>query len=255
MGRGTSYEIKSKKINNFSLGILKWYDNKPVNIATNFITSGEVEIIKRWDKKNKLYVEIERPEIITLYNKSMGGVDKIDQLISTYRTFIKSKKWTLRLIVHAFDMLIANCWIQYLKDAKYFNIQKNKILVLLYFRLQLANEIINFHKLTTPKRKSRLSNTSTDRSSRCSSNSEDVCTQLSPQTNKKIRTDRPIPPDAVKYDTIDHLPSVDNLKNPTKCKHPKCSQKHRTHIFCEKCKVHLCLASGRNCFADFHINK
>lgn len=78
MGRGTSYEIKSKKINNFSLGILKWYYNKPVNIASNFITSGEVEIIKRWDKKNKLYVEIERPEIITLYNKSMGGVDKID---------------------------------------------------------------------------------------------------------------------------------------------------------------------------------
>lgn len=91
MGRGTSYEIKSKKTNDFSLGILKWYDNKPVNIASNFITSGEVEIIKRWDKKNKLYVEIERPEIITLYNKSMGGVDKIDQLISTYRTFIKSK--------------------------------------------------------------------------------------------------------------------------------------------------------------------
>lgn len=36
MGRGTSYEIKSEKINNFSLGILKWYDNKPVNIASNY---------------------------------------------------------------------------------------------------------------------------------------------------------------------------------------------------------------------------
>ncbi|KAE9521970.1 hypothetical protein AGLY_017629, partial [Aphis glycines] len=235
MGRGTSYEIKSKNINNFSLGILKWYDNKPVNIASNFITSGEVEIIKRWDKKNKLYVEVERPEIITLYNKSMGGVDKIDQLISTYRTFIKSKKWTLRLIVHAFDLVVANCWIQYLKDAKYLNIQKNKILDLLHFRLQLANEIINCRKPITPKRKGRPSNTSTDRSSRCSSNSEDICTQLSPQTNKKIKTDSPIPPDAVRYDTIDHLPGIDSLKNPTKCKHPKCTRKHRTHIFCEKC--------------------
>ena len=82
-----------------------------MNIASNFIMSGEVEIIKRWDKKNKLYVEIERPEVINLYNKSMGGVDKIDQLISTYRTFIKSKKWTLRLIVHAFDLVVANFWI------------------------------------------------------------------------------------------------------------------------------------------------
>lgn len=183
----TSYEIKSKKINDFSLGVLKWYDNKPVNIASNFITSGEVGITKRWDKKNKLYVEIEKPEIITLCNKSMDGVDKIDQLISTYRTFIKSKKWTLRLIVHAFDLVVANCWIQYLKDAKYLNIQKNKILDLLHFQLQLANQIINCRKLTTPKRKGRPSNTSTDRSSRCSSNSEDIYSQLSPQTNKKIK--------------------------------------------------------------------
>lgn len=182
----------------------------------------------------------------------MGGVDKIDQLISTYRTFIKSKKWTLRLIVHAFDLVVANCWIQYLKNAKHLNIQKNKILDLLHFRLQLANEIINCRNLTTPKRKGRPSNTFTDRNSRCSSNSEDICTQLSPQTNKKIKTDSPIPSDAVRYDTIDHLPGVDNLKNPTKCKHPKCSRKHQTHIFCEKCKVHLCLASGRNCFSNFH---
>lgn len=224
-----------------------------MNTASNFITSGEVEMIKRWDKKNKIYVEIERPEIITLYNKSMGGVDKIDQLVSTYRTFIKSKKWTLRLIVHAFDLVVANCWIQYLKDAKHLNIQKNKILDLLHFRLKLANELINYRKLTSPKRKGRPSNASTDRSSR--SNSEDICTYFSPQTNKKLKTDSPIPPEAVRYDGIDHLPGVDNLKNLTKCKHPNCSRKHRTHIFCEKCKVHLCLSSGGNCFANFHIKK
>lgn len=86
----------------------------------------------------------------------MGGVDKIDQLISTYRTFIKSKKWTLRLIVHAFDLVVANGWIQYVKDAKYLNIQNNKTLDLLHFRLQLANEIINCRKLTTQKEKADL---------------------------------------------------------------------------------------------------
>jgi len=71
----------------------------------------------------------------------------------------------------------------------------------------------------------RPSNTSTDRTSISSSNSEDVCIQLSPQINKKIKTDYPIPPDAVRYDTIDYLPG-DNLKNPTKFRHPKCSRKH-----------------------------
>lgn len=55
----------------------------------------------------------------------MGGVDKIDQIISTYRTFIKSKKWTLRLITQAFDMVVANCWLQYLEDTKLLKVQKN----------------------------------------------------------------------------------------------------------------------------------
>jgi hypothetical protein len=49
IGRGTSYEIKSKKKQYlfFEQNILKWYDNKPVNMASNFITSGQVEIKKR----------------------------------------------------------------------------------------------------------------------------------------------------------------------------------------------------------------
>jgi len=58
--------------------------------------------------------------------------------------------------------------------------------------------------------------------------------------------DSPILPDVVRYDTVDHLPSIDNSKNSYEM---QASRKH----FCKKCKVHLCLALGRNCFADFHI--
>ncbi|KAL4120566.1 hypothetical protein QTP88_013236 [Uroleucon formosanum] len=47
--------------------------------------------VKRFDRKEKCSVIIECPEIINLYNKNMGGVDKHDQLVSYYRTFIKSK--------------------------------------------------------------------------------------------------------------------------------------------------------------------
>lgn len=59
-------------------------------------------------QKNKTYITVERPEVIKLYNESMGGVDKIDQLMAYYRIFIKSKKWTLPMIFHEIDMAISN---------------------------------------------------------------------------------------------------------------------------------------------------
>ncbi|KAE9522589.1 hypothetical protein AGLY_017011 [Aphis glycines] len=100
LGRGTTFEIRSDVKNLFSIGLVKWYDNKAVTL--------------------------ERPEIVKLYNSSMGGVDKSDQLISFYRTFIKSKKWTLRLITHAFDLVASNSWLQYKKEATELSVPKKK---------------------------------------------------------------------------------------------------------------------------------
>jgi len=48
-------------------------------MASNFIASGNVDYVERWDKKTNQYDTVEHPEVIRLYNKSMGGVDKIDQ--------------------------------------------------------------------------------------------------------------------------------------------------------------------------------
>jgi hypothetical protein len=65
-------------------------------------------------KKIKKYDTVEQPEVIKLYNKSMGGMDKIDQLIAYYRIFLKSKKWTLRMVFHAIDMAICNSWLGFI---------------------------------------------------------------------------------------------------------------------------------------------
>ncbi|KAF0748677.1 piggyBac transposable element-derived protein 3-like [Aphis craccivora] len=87
-------------------------------MAPNFITSGKPESVSSWDQKNKQYINIERLEIIKLYNKSMLGVDKHDQLVSYYRVYMKSRKWTLRMITHAFDMAVANSWLEYKQSRK-----------------------------------------------------------------------------------------------------------------------------------------
>lgn len=116
IGKGTTHEIRNDEN---TIALLKWYDSKSVHVASNsmasnFIASGNVDNVERWDKKIKKYDTVERPEVIKLYNKIMGGVDKIDQLIAYFGIFLKSKKWILRMIFHAIDMAICNSWLEYL---------------------------------------------------------------------------------------------------------------------------------------------
>lgn len=152
MGRGTEYEI-STNMENCNLCLVKWFKTRAVTLVSNFVGSGNSETIQRWDKKTKLHVDVERPEIVSLYNQSMGGVDKVDQLISYYRTFIRSKKWTMRMIVYAVDLIVSNCWIQYLKNAEHSKIPKKNIKDLLYFRMDIGENLIRVGKPLVPKRK------------------------------------------------------------------------------------------------------
>lgn len=80
--------------------VVKWFDNKITHLASNLVRIGEKDLVKRWCKKDKHFIEVERPEVVRKYNHAMGGVDLLDQLMSYYRTFIKSKKWTLRYSMH-----------------------------------------------------------------------------------------------------------------------------------------------------------
>ncbi|XP_060846578.1 piggyBac transposable element-derived protein 3-like [Rhopalosiphum padi] len=236
MGRGTAFEI-STNMENCNLCMVKWYDTRSVTLVSNYIGSGQLDTVRRWDKKLKMYVNIERPEIITAYNTSMGGVDKVDQLISYYRTFIRSKKWTLRMIVHAFDLIVVNCWIQYKKDADHYNVNKNKRKDLLHFRMALAENLIKVGQNVPIKRRGRPRADTGD-------NNE-------VSTIPKVRkVDSSQPTDDVRKDKFDHFPEFDTKGHTSRCKNPGC--KRKTHIFCIKCNIHLCLDGTSNCFYNFH---
>lgn len=73
----------------------------------------------------------------------MGGVDKIDHLITIYRTFIRSKKWTLRMFTHTIDLAITNSLLEYRKDAEALQVPKKGILDLLHFRHEVAEALMN----------------------------------------------------------------------------------------------------------------
>lgn len=119
-GRGSCNTVVSSD----GIVVTKWYDNKAVIIASNFIGKGIYDKCRRWDKSEKKYIEVDRPECIKMYNNNMGGVDKLDFLLSLYRSHVRSRKWTLRMIIHALDLALVNSWIEYKKQAELLGVPK-----------------------------------------------------------------------------------------------------------------------------------
>lgn len=76
----------------------KWYDNKPVTVASNFVGFGKVDTFRRWHKNSKNYINIHRPESIAFYNGVKGSVDKLDFLLILNRSGRKNRRWTVRMI-------------------------------------------------------------------------------------------------------------------------------------------------------------
>lgn len=230
LDRGSSIEVTSTD----GITLLKWVDNKSVVLASNFVGSGEIDQVERWDKSNKQYICIDRPEIVRRYNHSMGGVDLFDQLISYYRIFIRSRKWTLRAIFHAIDFAIVQSWLEYKRDANQLQIPEKKIMDLLEFRIRVADGLIYCGNLVNKKKRGRPSSSNTPPETAVVQRRRGEC--------------RPVT--EIQFDGVDHLPLHDNCKLPVRCKYPKCTGKSR--IQCQKCRVHLCLSKDRNCFLQFH---
>ncbi|KAL7867876.1 hypothetical protein SRHO_G00092600 [Serrasalmus rhombeus] len=230
--RGSCDEVISR---DGKVALVKWYDNRPVLMASNFVGVGTMDEVQRWDKKKALFVMVSRPEVVKLYNDAMGGDDLLDQLVSLYRTEIRSKKWTLRMITHAFDMAVVNSWLEYRLDAKRANIQTKDIQDLLHFKMNVAQSLVRVHKTMAAKR------------GRPSMSPEPQHVPQRPVC-RPFQDVRPLP--EVQYDMVDHMPNYDEKKEATRCKMPKCTGK--THVFCDKCNIHLYFVPQRNCFKAAH---
>lgn len=230
--RGSCDEVVSR---DGKVALVKWYDNRPVVMASNFVSVGRMDEVQRWDKKKAQFLMVSRPEVVKLYNEAMGGVDLLDQLVSLYRTEIWSRKCTLRMITHAYDMAVVNSWLEYRLDAKRANIQRKDIQDLLHFKMNVAQCLVRVQKTVAAKR------------GRPSMSPEPQHVPHRP-AHRPVQDVRPLP--EVQYDMVDHMPNYDEKKEATRCKMPYCTGK--THVFCDKCNIHLCFVPHRNCFKASH---
>lgn len=102
-GRGTiDYKVREDK----KIVIIKWMDNRSVILASTKHDPKITGTVKRYSKSDRAYIDVPLPEMIKEYN---GVVDLLNRLIAYYRSYHRTKKWTVRLFEHFMDMTVVNC--------------------------------------------------------------------------------------------------------------------------------------------------
>lgn len=117
--------------------LVRWNDNKVVTCATNF-DSLEERSCGRWSKEHKRKIYLPQPEVFANYNKYMGGVDKMDQLIAAYRTRMRQRKWWWPIFCYLFDASITNAWLL----MRQLHPNDKQCSTLIIFRRNIANVLL-----------------------------------------------------------------------------------------------------------------
>lgn len=212
--------------------VVKWFDKKPVMLCSSKLGIEPHDKCKRWSKKDRKYVEIPRPLIVKEYNTNMGGIDLIDSMISYYRIKSRTKKWTVKTILHFFDLSIVNAWILMREDNKC--IKGKKMMQFLDFKVLIAEQLLR------------------ESERNYSSDEENVCPNTSPpSTRKRKRSDLSTESPTNSKRKIQHLPKMMDIKNAMRCKNKFCSKK--TKVMCIRCNLYFCLTTKNNCFAEAHL--
>lgn len=215
MGRGSSEMWVCGDV-----AVTKWFDNKPILVASSRHGVEPADSCKRWSKADKCHIDVNRPSVIREYNRSMGGVDLCDRMISYHRVTSRTVRWPLRMIMHFLDLSVVNGWVENKLDNPESKLQ------LFEFRMAIGWSLIS----------------QSDAAS-VSSDDEEVT-----QPPVLVRSVQPLPDARARK--AKHMPECVQTKNPSRCRLPGCSQK--TRVMCTTCNVYLCMRSGKNCYKEFH---
>lgn len=221
--RGTTNEFITVQ-DEIPVSMVSWRDNDTVMIGSTLCGVLPMETIKRYDRKQKKFIDVQCPQIIKVYNRHMGGVDLMDAHIGRHHIQLKSRKWYFRLFYHMIDMAVVNAWILHS------SISGVKKMTQKDFRIELATTLCKIGSVETPKR------------GRPTSSQQNV-----PHAKKKSLA-VPRPPKTVVQDKTDHWPVWDVKRN--RCKLQNC--KGNTNVKCSKCNLNLCFHATKNCFKLFH---
>ena len=93
---------------NSNVTLVRWKGSKVVTAASAVFGEEPIRKSNRYIKERGGRVEINQPNAFAVYNKTMGGVDRMDQNISAYMINIRNKKWWWLFIHFLIDLAVNN---------------------------------------------------------------------------------------------------------------------------------------------------
>ena len=205
-----------------------------MTLPSTFAGVEPIDQVRRWSESAKKHIMIDHPHFIGVYGNYMGGVDKIDYLISLYRIKAKTRKWPIRMFFHFLDLAVANSWLEYCDFELELGTQKSNISDLLALPNKVGRALT---MATVPAR-------SADRPRSELHSPRSLASAPQKRAKKTI-----MPVQDVLYDFFVHWPNcIDGLGQ--YCKLEGCEG--RSRVKCVKCNVFLCLNKSKSCFTRFH---
>ena len=201
---------------------VQWRDNKTISLMSNHHSAKGYSFVARRTKVNGEFrrLLVRQPNIVKDYNKSMGGVDRSDQLINKYNVLRKTNKYWKTLFFHFIDIARVNSYILFEEWRKTNpNMFTNKKRPKKYLQLQFTEELIrDLCKLAEFQEVPLADNAKITVS---------TCYKIDPQYSDKFR-------------------------NCTYC-YKKSKVEHKVKTMCGACNTHLCFNAKRNCLREFHL--
>jgi hypothetical protein len=90
--------------------VTRWNDNAPVTLISSCHGDQPLGTAKRYNRKEKKYLDIPQPFVVNQYNKFMLGVDRFDQNNNHVRISVGGKKWYWPAVTWLVDTGVHNAW-------------------------------------------------------------------------------------------------------------------------------------------------
>ncbi|XP_055551627.1 piggyBac transposable element-derived protein 3-like isoform X1 [Wyeomyia smithii] len=196
--------IECGRLDGTDIRLTKWVDNSVVCIASTVYGKMPVSSAKRYSREAGKRILIDRPCVVTEYNKNVCGVDRMDQNVAHLRISYRGKKWWFPIFAWLIDVCVQNAWQLHRRV--------NPTTTQLQFRRELAVWYCkHYGRMPKAPGVSAL--------------------HIITKKHNKLK-------DNVRFDRTDHFPK--STESRRRCAGDTC--KSQTRMECKKCNVGLCLS-------------